>query len=202
MEIIIGTIASATAVAGLKKVFDRAPKRKIPESGVVSPASGKVIAIQDIDPSNFEFIKKKIKNTVSLPELGSSAKIIVIEMNIRDVHVQRAPIEGTVIYSKHFSGKHKNVIHSKGKKDSVYINEKQITVVKGENFSVGIIQVAGFVARRIKSRVHMGQNISKGAIIGRISFGSQTILILPNTLSIKICIGDRVIDGETLITQN
>ena len=199
MEVILGTIAGAGAVAGLKRVFDRAPRRKIPESGIVSPASGKVIEIIDINPANFEFIKKKIKNSVSLPELGQSAKMIVIEMNIRDVHVQRAPIDGTVIYSKHFSGRHKNVIHSKSKKDSVYINEKQITVFKGMDFSVGVIQIAGFVARRIKSRVHVGQNILKGAIIGKISFGSQTILILPNTLRIKIKIGDRVTDGETVI---
>lgn len=202
MEVIIGTIAGASALVGLKKVFDRAPKRKIPESGIVSPASGKVIEIVDIDPTKFEFVKKKIKNTVSLPELGTKAKMIVIEMNIRDVHVQRAPIEGVVIYSKHFSGKHKNVIHNKGKKDSVYINEKQITVIKGKDFSTCVIQVAGFVARRIRSRVHINQFVKKGAVIGKISFGSQTILILPNTLNIKIRIGDRVTDGETLITQN
>ncbi len=183
----------------LKKTFDRAPRRKVPLVGIVSPASGKVISIQTINPKEFTFIKKGVVNAVHLPELGNRATMIVIEMNIRDVHVQRAPIAGRVVYSKHIAGKHRNVLHSKKKETSYIKNEKNITIIQGDSFSVGVIQVAGYVARRISTRVHVGQKIKKGSIIGRISFGSQTILILPYAKDLSIKIGDRVTDGTTVM---
>ena len=199
MFVLTETLATMGGVYLLKKTFDRAPRRKVPLAGIVSPASGKVISIQTINPKEFTFIKKGVSNTVSLPGLGARATMIVIEMNIRDVHVQRAPIAGRVVYSKHIAGKHKNVLHNKQKVDSFIKNEKQITVSEGDEFSVGVIQVAGFVARRITTKVRVGQKIKKGSIIGRISFGSQTILILPNSKNLSIKVGDRVTDGTTVI---
>lgn len=200
MELITGTIAGATGVYILKKTFDRAPKRNIPESGIVSPASGKIIAIENIDPTDFFFYKKGVRNDLRIPELGRKALMIVIEMNIKDVHVQRSPIDGKVVFSKHIKGRHKNVIHGKKKKDAVYENEKQITVIEGDVTNACVIQVAGFVARRIKTRVSVGKKVKKGQIIGKISFGSQTILILPNKKRVSVNIGDRVIDGETIVS--
>lgn len=194
---------SASIAAGsivlLKKTFDRAPRRRIPVDGVVSPATGKVIAIESIRPREFTFIKKGVANTVHLPELGSRATMIVIEMNIRDVHVQRAPVAGRVVYSKRISGKHKNVLRGKNKADSYIKNEKNITIIEGETMSVGVIQVAGFVARRISTHVRVGQKIKKGSVLGKISFGSQTILLLPYTKNVQIKIGQKVTDGTSII---
>lgn len=199
MFVLTETLATMGGVYLLKKTFDRAPRRKIPLIGIVSPASGKVISIQTINPKEFSFVKKGVTNTVSLPGLGARATMIVIEMNIRDVHVQRAPIAGRVVYSKHIRGKHKNVLHNKQKVDSFIENEKNITVIQGDECSVGVIQVAGFVARRITTKVRVGQKIKKGSILGRISFGSQTILILPYTKHLEVVTGVKVIDATTII---
>lgn len=201
MEVITGTLTSLGSLYIAKKTFDRSPRRKVPALGIVSPASGKIIAIENINPEKFDFKKKGILNTVVLPDLGTSAKMLIIEMNIKDVHVQRAPIQGKIVYKRHIKGRHKNVIYGRKKVSSYIENEKYITIFKGDDISVAVIQVAGLVARRIKNKYKVGKELNKGDIFGKITFGSQTILLLPQSASLQIKIGDRVIDGETIITN-
>jgi len=183
--------------------FNRAPAREIPQepSLIVSPANGKVIAILREDDAVFDFLKKGIPNEMYVPKILPPYKAIIIEMNIWNVHVQRAPVGGKVIEKQYVPGKFRNAVFSSGKEYLAMENEKMIHVFerKEDGERVGVIQVAGILARRIQSFVHPGDEIEKGEIFGRILLGSQVILILPLDADVLVHRGDTLIDGESVV---
>lgn len=182
--------------------FLRVPTREIGErTAVLSPANGKVIAIDRIDTSHLTFFKEGIQNELEVQGVTLPAHVVVIQMNLKDVHVQRAPISGTVVYIEHFKGKFKNALYSKQKTHLVNTNEKNLTIIKSDREVVGVIQVAGQLARRIKSYVKVGDVVTEGQKIGFISFGSQVVLVLPAVRILQVGIGDITVDGETVIAR-
>lgn len=151
-------------------IFFRDPERKIAE-GIVSPADGKIIKIQE---------EKEIK--------------ISIFMNLHDVHVNRIPISGKVISMIYIKGSHLPAFNKNSER-----NERMITTLQTEIGEVKITQIAGIFARRIKPYIKEGQVINKGERMGIIMFGSRVILQMPNKVKIKIKEGDRVLAGSTSI---
>ena len=183
--------------------FNRAPVRTIPQSGIVSPTSGRVIAVQTFPNAHVVFEKKNVVNYVATPEISGPVSTVVIEMNLGDVHVQRAPIDGTIIRMDHYDGQHQNALGPKNL-GLVTENEKMVTIFQDahqKNNLIGVVQVAGMIARRIRNRFGVGDSVQKGQIYGKIILGSQVVVILPSHYKILAHVGDRLIDGESVIAQ-
>lgn len=183
--------------------FQRRPRRIIPPSPglIVSPANGKVIHIERTDSQHIAFFKNDVLNVLSLSEMQPPFQVVVIELSLFDVHVQRAPITGQVVAQRYFPGGFANALYSQDAIHLVNANEKQLTIIANEQTAVGVIQVAGIAARRIVAEVTTGQLLAKGAAIGHITFGSQVVLVLRDHAAVSVQVGDVVTDGETIIAQ-
>ncbi|MFT5360032.1 MAG: phosphatidylserine decarboxylase [Candidatus Paceibacteria bacterium] len=182
--------------------FNRAPSRSIPNGNVViSPATGDVIHIEKAETNQISFLKKGLENTLVVQGMEPPYNIVVIEMDPTDVHVQRAPIDGEVIYQEHVPGQHKNAIWSKNVTELANENEKNLIVIENEDLSVGVIQVAGIMARRIVSYVSPTDILEKGELYGRIKLGSQVVIILPEIVELDVTLGDTLVDGESIIAR-
>ncbi len=182
--------------------FGRTPARVVPTNvTIVSPANGKIIAIDAITTERVTFIKEGICNELEADGVTLPAHVIVIQMNLRNIHVQRAPIVGEVMSIKHMNGKFKNALYGKGRDQLVNANEKNLTIIKNADETVAVIQVAGVLARRIKSYVKVGDEVVQGQKIGFIALGSQVVLVVPQSRELAVKVGDVLIDGETVIAQ-
>jgi phosphatidylserine decarboxylase len=182
--------------------FGRTPARHVPtDATIVSPADGKIIAIDSVNTEHVTFFKEGIQNDLIAKGVTLPAHVIVIQMNLRNIHVQRAPIVGEVTYIEHFDGKFKNALYGKNRAQLVNANEKNLTVIKNADETVAVIQVAGVLARRIKSYVSVGDEVIQGDKIGFIALGSQVVLVVPQSRDLLVKVGDRVVDGETVIAK-
>lgn len=194
-------VLSLLALNGLF-YFNRQPARLIPPgNNIVSPADGRLIYQTFISQNTVEFFKGEIKNTLDLKNFTPPLTVLVIELNLFNVHWQRAPIAGQVVYQQYFPGRFKNAVFSKDKNELVNANEKLLTVIENDKIKVGVVQVAGQAARRIKSAVSANQSVTKGQPIGQIMLGSQVVLIIPGNLKILPQIGQAVMDGQTIIAE-
>lgn len=200
-KICLGIAGSIIIIGiGFALFFARVIPRTTPSTGIVSPASGKVIALFDSANPTVVFEKQGITNTVGLPEFTTPVHVILIELNLDDVHVQRAPITGTIVRMDHFDGDHVNAL-GKDKTTIAATNEKVVTLFKNDKTLVGVVQVAGRAARRIKNNISAGSSVHTGEMYGRILLGSQVVLIIPQEIPLTVSVGDRVIDGETIIAN-
>ncbi len=195
--VIIVILISASVYA-----FNRSPDRVTPcNDCIVSPAMGRVIAIHELSDTHLSFFKDDIANDISVDGVTLPAYVVIIELNLRDVHVQRAPIDGMVTKIERYEGKHGNALRSKTKYDLVNANEKVLSLFKNKVETVGVVQVAGIAARRIRTNVKVSDIVTKGQVYGRILLGSQVVLIIPHARTLQVGVGDRVIDGETVVAQ-
>ena len=196
VAILIG-IGLLTAIFLLN--FYRDPERKIPKGNdIVSPADGKVISIIDTSKDVIKVKKGFIgKIRVLTKDVANQCYVVSIFMSPLDVHVNRAPIEGTI----------KSIKHTKGKFFKAYDleksleNEKNEIIIENKKLKIKIIQIAGFLARRIICRVKLHQKVNKGQRIGMIALGSQATIIMPGVVKLKIRLGDRVKAGSTIIAE-
>ncbi|MFA5040474.1 MAG: phosphatidylserine decarboxylase [Bdellovibrionales bacterium] len=173
--------------------FFRDPERVTPSrSGlIVSPADGRVIAIQDVVPeAEFNLGNKPLTR-------------ISIFLNVFDVHVNRIPADGSVIARRYRPGKFVNASLDKASVD----NERMALTIqlegdhprKGEK--IGVVQIAGLIARRIVCDAQEGQRVKAGEHFGLIRFGSRTDIYLPQGVQPLVCIGQRTIGGETVLAD-
>lgn len=196
------TIVSLVGLCALAiLVFNRTPQRIIPDNNViVAPANGEVIYIQTADSDDISFFKKDIENQLTIHNMQAPYTIVVIEMNLKNIHAQRMPISGTISYQEYIPGQHKNALRS-GATTLSRENEKNLIVIQNDDLSVGVIQVAGIMARRIRSSVGVGDILEKGDIYGKITLGSQVVLVLPSDVTLLSQVGDVFIDGETVVAE-
>mgnify|MGYP001306365719 FL=1 len=163
--------------------FFRNPKRNIiknPEL-ILSPADGKVIAIKEVDELEY-FNDKKIQISIFLSPL--------------DIHVNRYPVSGKILYSKFHKGEYLVAWHPKSSDK----NERTTVVIKNKKFGeVMYRQIAGAVARRIVNYAKVNSNIEQGDDSGFIKFGSRVDLFLSKDLNLKIKVGDKVKGGLSII---
>jgi phosphatidylserine decarboxylase len=175
--------------------FFRDPERQIPLEGIVSPADGKIIAVETVKGGEIPSVIKK-EDVIYLEELKGwiteDCYLLAIFMSAIDVHVNRTPIEGHITKIIYVKGSY----HMANK--LALQNERNILIIDGESRMV-LIQIAGKFVRRIQCFVKEGDYLEKGDRIGRIVLGSQVVVILPRSYEITVEKGDHVKAGETII---
>jgi len=168
--------------------FFRDPRRVCPAGAnwVLSPADGVVSAIAPAVPP---------------AEIGlGSAPLtrISVFMDVFDVHVNRSPVDGQVAAIAYRPGKFLNASLDKASEQ----NERQslrLTTVAGP--ALGVVQIAGLVARRIRCDVALGENLRAGQRLGLIRFGSRVDVYLPDGVAPLVAIGQTMIAGESLLAD-
>lgn len=177
--------------------FFRDPKRNIPtdEGVIVAPADGKILTGK-IDCLK---IVSRADDPVMKHILNEGEKGILIStfMSPFDVHVQRAPVSGRIVKTKYYPGKFKIAsgdVHT--------VNEKNLIVIDSEYGKIGVIQIAGFVARRIVQYVNVGDIVKIGDRLGMIRFGSRVNLIIPyDKFKVMVFDGEKPTAGETIMAE-
>lgn len=163
--------------------FFRNPKRLILSADnekVYAPADGKVVVIEETEENEF-FKDKRIQ--------------ISIFMSPINVHVNRNPIGGEVIYSEYHPGKYLVAWHPKSSTE----NERTTVVIDSGKHQVLFRQIAGAMAKRIKNYLKVGQQVKQGDDMGFISFGSRVDVFLPLDAKIDVNIGDKVKGNQTVL---
>jgi phosphatidylserine decarboxylase len=170
--------------------FFRDPVRSVPqdERAIIAPADGLITLIQTVSPP---------------PEMSGPDKLgdapmtrISIFMSVFDVHINRAPIGGSIKDVVYISGKFINADLDKASED----NERQhILVERADGVRIGFTQIAGLVARRIVPFVKRGDIVAAGQRIGLIRFGSRVDVYLPEGTAPKVALGTHTVAGETVL---
>jgi len=175
--------------------FFRDPERVVPqgENLIVAPADGLVTLISQVPPPP----ELQGADASGLPGLGSEpVSRISIFMSVFDVHINRAPVGGTVRRVIYIPGKFLNADLDKASDE----NERQhILIERPDGRVIGCTQIAGLVARRIVPFVKPGDIVAVGQRIGLIRFGSRVDVYLPHGTDPKVLLGQRVIAGETVL---
>lgn len=169
-------------------LFFRDPERAVPQAPglFVSPADGLV---------------QMIRRVPTPPELGmqaAEATRVSIFMDVFDVHVNRAPIGGTLTRIAYVPGKFLSASLDKASSDNER-NGLLITLPDGRE--VGVVQIAGLVARRILCWAQTGQDIATGERFGLIRFGSRVDVFLPDGVAPLVAEGQRAVAGETVLAD-
>lgn len=168
--------------------FFRDPVRSTPlRAGlVVSPADGRVSSIEEVDvPPELElgFIR---------------ANRISVFMNVFDVHVNRSPVEGRITRLTYIPGKFLNAELDKASEH----NERQaLSIEMADGGVIGVVQIAGLVARRIVKFVDTGDLLLAGQRFGLIRFGSRVDVYVPVGVEPHVAVGQRSIAGETVLAD-
>jgi phosphatidylserine decarboxylase len=168
-------------------LFFRDPKRVTPqgEGIVVAPADGRVsLIVQAVPP----------------PELGLGDRSLLrvsIFMSVFNCHVNRSPVAGRVERIVYRPGKFINAELDKASED----NERNSLVIATPGGRIGVVQIAGLVARRIVSFVREGQSLAAGERFGLIRFGSRLDVYLPEGAKPLVSEGQTAVAGETVVAD-
>ena len=165
--------------------FFRNPSRLIPladNQQVYAPADGKVVAMEETEEE--EFLKDRRLQ-------------ISIFMSPLNVHVNRNPIGGKVVYNEYHPGKYLVAWHPKSSTE----NERTTIVIDSGKHRILFRQIAGAVARRIKNYLQLGQEVKQGDEMGFISFGSRVDVFLPLDADVKVKIGDKVAANVSVLAS-
>lgn len=177
--------------------FFRDPQRVTPQGDrfVIAPADGLVSLICKVEPPR-ELVLDDGTGTPGLRP-GPVTRISVF-MSVFDVHINRAPIGGTVRRVVYIPGKFMNADLDKASDD----NERQhILVERSDGTRIGFTQIAGLVARRIVPFVKAGDILAAGQRVGLIRFGSRVDIYLPEGTEPRVLLGQKVIAGETVLAE-
>ncbi len=177
--------------------FFRDPKRVTPHGDnlIVAPADGLVTLIKQMDPPR-ELV---MDDGTGAPGLGHGPVTrISIFMSVFDVHINRAPVGGTVRRVVYIPGRFLNADLDKASEE----NERQhILIERGDGVKIGFTQIAGLIARRIVPFVKPGDMLAAGQRVGLIRFGSRVDVYLPAGTEPKVLIGQKTIAGETVLGE-
>ena len=129
---------------------------------------------------------------------GEMRTRISVFMNVFDVHVNRSPVDGAVSALNYVPGKFINAELDKASED----NERQaLTIEMPDGSKLGVVQIAGLVARRIVKFVKPGDQLLAGQRFGLIRFGSRVDVYLPPGHNALVAVGQRAIAGETVLAD-
>ena len=116
-------------------------------------------------------------------------------LNVFNVHVNRTPLTAEIEDVSYKVGNFKAAFDHKASDE----NERTNILFSTSKFNYRVLQIAGLIARRIHCYAKVGKEMKKGDRLGFIMFGSRTDIIFPNSVEIKVEVGDKVKGGETVI---
>ena len=187
-------IAVSSALVGLWILFvlftlyffrDPEPLANQDPKAIVAPGHGKVDVIDETTEADF---------------MGGPCKRISIFLSVFDVHVQRAPLTGKLVYHKYSEGEFLSATRA----DCGEHNENALlgfVPAQSPEQKVGLRLIAGLIARRINVWAVAGESVTRGERIGLIQFGSRCHVYLPLDAKINVKLGDRVKVGESVIAS-
>jgi len=169
---------------GYTFAFFRDPERTIPAEAelVVAAADGVVVEIGELE-----------ENEV----VRSTMRRVAIFLSVFDVHTNRAPIDGRIIYREHHEGL---CLDARNPECSVK-NEAMTWAFENPRATLVVRQITGAIARRIVGWSQVGDMVEKGERFGMIRFGSRTEVYLPLNATVLVQVGDRVAGGATALAR-
>ncbi len=168
--------------------FFRDPERFAPArpTAIVAPADGRVVSVMQV---------------AAPAELGLGEGLrwrVAIFLSVLDVHINRVPIDGTVMRIAYHPGAFVSASMDKASES----NERNAIALKlFDGRDLAIVQIAGLIARRIICQVREGQAVQGGSRFGLIRFGSRTDLYLPVGVRPLVREGQRMVGGESVIAE-
>jgi phosphatidylserine decarboxylase len=162
--------------------FFRIPSRDFTydENAIVSPADGKVVVIEEVHDTEY-FNEKRLQ--------------ISVFMSPANVHVNRYPFSGKVLYSKYHKGKYLVAWDPKSSTE----NERHSIVLENTKSPVLVKQIAGALAKRIMNYATVGEQVRQNDELGFIKFGSRVDLLLPIGTKVNVKIGEQVKNGISVL---
>lgn len=168
--------------------FFRDPDRVTPTRAglVIAPADGRICLIDEaVPPSELEMGDAPLQR-------------VCIFMNVFNVHVNRAPMDGTITKLGYRPGKFLNAELDKASE----FNERQsLRMTTTDGHDIAFVQIAGLVARRIVCQVHEGTALKAGERFGLIRFGSRVDVYMPKGTAPQVMVGQLTTAGETVIAD-
>jgi phosphatidylserine decarboxylase len=164
--------------------FFRVPNRRLTSGSnlIICPADGKVVVIEEVtDP---EYFKDKCLQ-------------ISIFMSPANVHQNRNPISGEVVYDQYHKGEYLVAWHPKSSTE----NERHSVVIRNPHGELLVKQIAGALARRIVNYLSVGQKVEQSAEMGFIKFGSRVDVLLPVGTTVKVQLNQSVQGGVTVLAE-
>ncbi|MCW3089046.1 MAG: phosphatidylserine decarboxylase family protein [Ferruginibacter sp.] len=152
----------------------------INDEAIVAPADGKVVVIEEVTDPEY-FLDKRLQ--------------VSIFMSPANVHVNRVPLSGEVIYNQYHKGKYLVAWHPKSSTE----NERHSVVIRNGDTLILVKQIAGAMAKRIINYLQVGQQVSQSAEMGFIKFGSRVDVLLPVGTKINVELNQVVKGGITVI---
>jgi phosphatidylserine decarboxylase len=170
--------------------FFRIPKRifTMGENRIIAPADGTIVVIEEITDEEY-FKNKRLQ--------------VSIFMSPMNVHVNRYPVSGKIVYSKYHAGKYLVAWNPKSSTD----NERQIVVIEPQNLAeeqrckrqIMVKQIAGAVARRICNYAKLNETVRQNDELGFIKFGSRVDVLLPVGIKLNVSLNQKVQGGVTVL---
>ena len=168
--------------------FFRDPDRVTPqrEGLIIAPADGRIAAIETVQPP-------------TEMGLGSEQRVrISTFLSVLDVHITRAPVSGRIVRSIYVPGSFLNAADDKASDE----NERRVMIIqKTDGTEIGVVQIAGLVARRIVPFLHEGDSVGVGERLGLIRFGSRVDVYLPVGKHALVSVGQTATAGETVLAD-
>jgi len=165
--------------------FFRNPKREVDvvQDGIIyAPADGRIVAIEEIEEPEY-FKDKRLQ--------------VSIFMSPYNVHVNRNPVSGRVNYYKYHPGSYLVASHPKSSTE----NERATLVIKNDHSEIMLRQIAGAMAKRIRTYLKVGEQAIQGKELGFIKFGSRVDLFLPLDAKIEVAMDQKVKGNKTIIAR-
>ena len=165
-------------------LFFRDPERALPAdpNAIVAAADGTITEISEVEET--EVLKTKTRR-------------VGIFLSIFDVHTNRAPVEGQIIYRRHRAG----LCLDARRSDCSEKNEAMTWAFQNPRVTIVVRQLTGAIARRIVAWSEVGDELKKGERFGMIRFGSRTEVYLPLAATVLVKVGDHVSAGSTIIAR-
>jgi len=183
--LLCGAVLLTIITGGVSFLFrnPRRAARDLTDLDIISPADGKIVSIIPVTESGF---------------LKKEALRISIFLSLLDVHANWIPVSGVIKYKKKSAGKFLPAFL-----DNASIRNKcvSIGIECNDGFRMTLVQITGFVARRIKCHPELGQRVDRGTRYGMIYLGSRVDIFVPRDTSLTVREGDRVYGGITVIGQ-
>lgn len=162
--------------------FFRDPNRNVPpgENAILAPADGKVVVDETVYEGEY---------------LEDNCRQVSIFMGPFDVHLNRWPVDGRLVYYQYHPGQYLAAYNPK----SSALNEQNTIGIEAKHGTLAMKQIAGVMARRIRFYLEKGRSYNKGEPLGFIRFGSRMDIFLPLDVELTVSINQQVYGGKTIM---